>query len=100
MVEVFSSLETDLSLIVDQQPILKRRIVLLRLMSRPAAAITSLIELLGATPTDAEAWCELADLYQSQGMGAQGIFCLEEVLLITPNAWNVCISPQFSSNVG
>ena len=57
MVEVFSSLETDLSLTIDQQPILKRRIALLRLMSRPAAAITSLIELLEATPTDAEAWC-------------------------------------------
>ena len=79
---------------------MKRRIAVLRLMSRPAAAITSLIELLEATPTDAEAWCELADLYQSQGMSAQGIFCLEEALLITPNAWNVCIPSKFLLNVG
>merc|ERR1712000_555201 len=36
-----------------------------------------------------EAWCELSDLYQSQGCSAQAIFCLEEALLITPNAWNL-----------
>jgi tetratricopeptide (TPR) repeat protein len=58
-------------------------------MSRPADAITSLVELLRAVPTDAEAWCELSDLYQSQGMNAQAIFSLEEALLIVPNAWNV-----------
>lgn len=58
-------------------------------MSKTAEAITALIELIGAIPTDAEAWCELADLYQSQGMSSQSIFCLEEALLIAPNAWNV-----------
>jgi ER membrane protein complex subunit 2 len=41
------------------------------------------------SPTDAEAWAELSDLYVSQGMYPQAIFALEEVLLITPNAWNV-----------
>ncbi|BCR87696.1 uncharacterized protein ACHE_40260A [Aspergillus chevalieri] len=70
-------------------PVLKRRIALLRSLSRPADAISSLIKLLEATPTDTEAWCELADLYRSQGMSSQAIFCLEEALLITPNAWNV-----------
>jgi tetratricopeptide (TPR) repeat protein len=49
----------------------------------------SLNSLLEVSPTDAEAWAELADLYVSQGMYQQGIFALEEVLLITPNAWNV-----------
>lgn len=68
---------------------MKRRITLLRSLSRPTEAISSLIQLLGATPTDAEAWCELAELYHSQGMGAQAIFSLEEALLVVPHAWNV-----------
>ncbi|RJE18886.1 hypothetical protein PHISCL_08778 [Aspergillus sclerotialis] len=70
-------------------PILKRRVALLRSMSRIADAIAALIEFIDAIPTDAEAWCELADLYQSQGMSSQAIFCLEEALLIAPNAWNI-----------
>lgn len=70
-------------------PILKRRIALLRSLSRPTEAISSLIQLLGATPTDAEAWCELAELYHSQGMCPQAIFSLEEALLGVPHAWNV-----------
>ncbi|PWY77147.1 tetratricopeptide repeat domain protein [Aspergillus sclerotioniger CBS 115572] len=70
-------------------PIQKRRIALLRSLSRPTDAISSLINLLDAVPTDAEAWCELADLYHSQGMSSQAAFCLEEALLIVPNAWNI-----------
>ncbi|KAL2010140.1 hypothetical protein VTN00DRAFT_5947 [Thermoascus crustaceus] len=70
-------------------PILKRRVAILRSMSRHADAISALVEFLEAFPTDAEAWCELADLYQSQGMGSQAIFCLEEALLIAPNSWNL-----------
>jgi tetratricopeptide (TPR) repeat protein len=50
------------------------------------AAINSLLEF---TPTDAEAWAELADLYLSQGLYAQSIHALEEVVVLTPNAWNV-----------
>ncbi|PGH01272.1 hypothetical protein GX51_05327 [Blastomyces parvus] len=70
-------------------PILKRRIALLRSMSRSADAISALVDFLDVFPTDAEAWCELADLYQTQGMGMQAIFCLEEALLVVPNAWNL-----------
>ncbi|PKX90882.1 uncharacterized protein P174DRAFT_411972 [Aspergillus novofumigatus IBT 16806] len=70
-------------------PVLKRRVALLRALSRHTDAIHSLIDLLKAAPTDAEAWCELSDLYKSQGMGLQAIFCLEEALLIAPNAWNI-----------
>lgn len=62
---------------------------LLRSLNRPSEAISGLIQLLDAIPTDAEAWCELADLYQSQGLGSQAIFSLEEALLIAPNSWNV-----------
>lgn len=75
------------------QPILKRRVALLRSLNRPTDAISALIQLLDAIPTDAEAWCELADLYQTQGLGAQAIFSLEEALLIAPNSWNVCMRP-------
>lgn len=72
---------------------MKRRVALLRSMSRITDAITALIEFIDAIPTDAEAWCELADLYQSQGLSSQAIFCLEEALLIAPNAWNVRLTP-------
>jgi tetratricopeptide (TPR) repeat protein len=58
-------------------------------MSRHTNAISALVQFLDAFPTDAEAWCELAELYQSQGMLSQAIFCLEEALLVVPNAWNV-----------
>lgn len=69
--------------------ILKRRIAIKKSLSRPQEAITALVEYLESNATDAEAWCELADLYQTQGMNAQAVFCLEEALLITPNAWNL-----------
>lgn len=59
-------------------------------MGRALEAIEALNKLIDTSPTDAEAWSELGELYISQGMYQQGIFAVEEVLLITPNAWNVC----------
>lgn len=70
-------------------PILKRRIALLRSLNRHEEAVSALVDYLEAFPTDAEAWCELADLYQSNAMSAQAIFSLEEALLVTPNSWNL-----------
>ena len=58
-------------------------------MGNVTEAITQLTGLLKFSPTDGEAWAELSDLYLSQGMVEQAIFCLEEVLLIQPHAWNV-----------
>ena len=72
-------------------PIRKRRVTLLKSMGRIPEAIAALKELLDASPIDAEAWSELADLYFTQNLYPQAIFCIEEVLLITPNAWNVRI---------
>lgn len=43
---------------------------------------------------DAEAWAELADIYFSQGLYAQAIYSLEEVLVLAPNAWNVSRSKR------
>lgn len=67
----------------------KRRAALLRSMGRANAAVEALVSLLDSSPTDAEAWAELADCYVEKGMWEQAIFCLEEVLCIAPNAWNM-----------
>ena len=72
-----------------QQPIMKRRIALLRSLGRTNDAIDALVDLLDSSPTDIEAWSELADLYTSQGLISQAEYCLEEILLVAPNAWNV-----------
>ena len=56
-----------------------------------ANAITALTELIDISPIDAEAWSELADMYLAQGAFTQAVYCLEEVLLITPTAWNVSL---------
>ncbi|KAG9230236.1 hypothetical protein BJ875DRAFT_385603 [Amylocarpus encephaloides] len=70
-------------------PVSKRRIVLLQTLKKIPEAIAALNQLLDASPTDAESWSEMSDLYLSQGLYPQAIFALEEVLLITPNAWNM-----------
>jgi tetratricopeptide (TPR) repeat protein len=71
------------------QPVSKRRIALLKSLKKTTEAIAALNKFLDSSPTDAEAWAELSDLYLSQGMYQQAIFALEEVLLMTPFAWNV-----------
>lgn len=70
-------------------PLRKRKVALLRSMNRTTDAIAELVDLLDFSPTDAESWAELSDLYLSQNLYSQAIFSLEEVLLITPFAWNV-----------
>lgn len=67
----------------------KRRAALLKSRGKVPEAIGTLVEILDASPIDAEAWAELADLYVSQGVFDQACFCLEEVLLVTANAWNI-----------
>lgn len=67
----------------------KRRAALLRSMGKTSEAVVALTSLLDASPIDAESWSELADVYLTQGLFEQAVFCLEEVLLVTPNAWNI-----------
>ncbi|KAJ8611893.1 hypothetical protein MRB53_037689 [Persea americana] len=67
----------------------KRKVALLKSLGKTTEAITTLTEILDASPTDAECWVELSDLYLAQGALDQAIFCLEEVLLVMPNAWNI-----------
>ena len=87
---ILQEYETTLAANPVNIPVAKRRITLLQSLSRQADAIKVLVELLDFSPSDAEAWMELAELYFSTGMYDRAVFCLEEVLLITPNAWNVC----------
>ncbi|EJT77584.1 tetratricopeptide repeat domain-containing protein [Gaeumannomyces tritici R3-111a-1] len=70
-------------------PIAKRRIALLRSLGRVPDAVSGLVALLDMSPTDAEAWSELSDVYLSQGLYPQAIYALEEVLVLVPNAWNL-----------
>ncbi len=78
-------------MLIYSQPVSKRRIALLKSLNKTTEAISALNQLLDSSPTDAEAWAELSDLYVSQGLYQQAIFALEEVILITPYAWNVSI---------
>jgi tetratricopeptide (TPR) repeat protein len=78
--------------LTNSQPVQKRRVALLVSMGRIQLAIGVLVDLLQISPTDAEAWAELSDLYLSQNCYDQAVFCLEEVLLVMPNAWNVSYS--------
>ncbi|KAL2170985.1 hypothetical protein VTG60DRAFT_4000 [Thermothelomyces hinnuleus] len=70
-------------------PVAKRRIALLRSMGRISDATSALVQLLDYSPTDAEAWSELSDIYLSQGLYPQAIYAMEEVLVLAPNAWNI-----------
>ncbi|EGS17348.1 uncharacterized protein CTHT_0066700 [Thermochaetoides thermophila DSM 1495] len=70
-------------------PIAKRRVSLLRSMGRVADATSALVQLLDFSPTDAEAWSELSDIYLSQGLYPQAIYAMEEVVVLSPNAWNI-----------
>ncbi|OAQ63522.1 tetratricopeptide repeat domain-containing protein [Pochonia chlamydosporia 170] len=70
-------------------PIWKRKIALLRSMGKVPEAVTALNAFLDVCPTDPEAWAELADMYVTQGLYAQAIYALEEVLVFSPNAWNI-----------
>lgn len=67
----------------------KRRAALLKSMGKTSEAIAALVNLVDTNPTDAEAWSELAEMYVQQGMWERGKFCLEEMLLLAPNAWNL-----------
>ncbi|KAL7271801.1 Inositol phosphatase SIW14 [Rhizina undulata] len=87
--EVLRRYEETLEDDATNMPIEKRRIAVLQSLNRPEDAIKALTELLDHSPNDAESWAQLSALYFSQGLYAQSIFCLEEVILILPNAYNI-----------
>ncbi|KAF2259823.1 hypothetical protein CC78DRAFT_502535 [Lojkania enalia] len=65
----------------------KRRVAVLKSLGRIQDAIIALTVLLENSPTDAEGWAELSELYVKVGAWGQAVFAMEEVLLIIPNAW-------------
>ncbi|KAI5358720.1 putative ER membrane protein complex subunit 2 [Septoria linicola] len=67
----------------------KRRVALLKSMGKTGEAVAALTNLLDTNPTDAEGWSELGEMYVQQGLYDQAKFCLEEVLLLAPNGWNL-----------
>jgi tetratricopeptide (TPR) repeat protein len=91
--QVFQGYEKILREDATNFSIRKRRVAILKALNRPNDAITALTVLLENSPTDIESWAELSDLYATQGAYSQAIFCLEEVLLVMPNAWSVCFLP-------
>ncbi|CAE7176932.1 hypothetical protein CFE70_005594 [Pyrenophora teres f. teres 0-1] len=66
----------------------KRRVAVLKALGRTSDALGAVTALLQNSPTDAEAWAEASELYASMSAWGQAIYCAEEVLLITPNAWS------------
>ncbi|KAJ5022587.1 hypothetical protein J3E73DRAFT_426423 [Bipolaris maydis] len=85
--KVFDAYEKILKDDPTNMSIRKRRVAVLKALGRTQDAITAVAALLHNSPTDAEAWAEASELYASTGAWGQAIFCAEEVLLITPNAW-------------
>lgn len=93
--KVFDAYEKILRDDPTNMSIRKRRVAVLKALGRTNDAITAVTMLLQNSPTDAEAWAEASELYASTGAWGQAIFCAEEVLLITPNAWTVSFSQPF-----
>lgn len=58
-------------------------------MGKTAESIAALNTLLEFNTTDSEAWAELADMYMDEGLYAQAIYAMEEVVVLQPNSWTV-----------
>ncbi|KAI9599221.1 hypothetical protein BDF19DRAFT_430491 [Syncephalis fuscata] len=62
----------------------KRHIAILKQKGRIQDAITALVAFLDIYHSDQEGWMELCELYLSECMYAQAIFCMEEVIVMQP----------------
>lgn len=62
----------------------KRQIAVLRAMGDSALAAQHLVEYLKVFSADDQGWLELAEIYQSMGKLDLAKFCLEELILLTP----------------
>jgi len=87
--KVFAGYEKILREDPTNMGIRKRRVAVLKALGRTHDALSAVTVLLQNSPTDVEAWAEASELYASQQAWGQAIYCAEEVLLITPNAWSV-----------
>jgi len=66
---------------------MKRKICLLKAAGKMSEATNQLCEYLSISPSDVEAWKELAQIYLEYGNFKQAAFCLEEVLLAHPHSY-------------
>jgi tetratricopeptide (TPR) repeat protein len=87
--KVFEAYEQILRTDPTNMSIRKRRVAVLKALGRTNDAVTAVTVLLQNSPTDSEAWAEASELYAGMADWGKAIFCAEEVLLITPNAWSV-----------
>ena len=87
--KVFEAYEKILKDDPTNMSIRKRRVAVLKALGRTNDAVTAVTVLLQNSPTDAEAWAEASELYAGMADWGKAIYCAEEVLLITPNAWSV-----------
>jgi tetratricopeptide (TPR) repeat protein len=87
--KVFEAYEKILRDDPTNMSIRKRRVAVLKALGRTGDALTAVTVLLASSPTDAEAWAEASELYAGMADWGKAIYCAEEVLLITPNAWSV-----------
>lgn len=92
--KVFDGYEKILREDATNMSVRKRRVAVLKALGRTQDAITAVTVLLQNSPTDVEAWAEASELYASQAAWGQAMYCAEEVLLVTPNAWSV--SPRLA----
>ena len=89
LLSVLKDYEDDIAADEGKMRLRKRRVALLKTLGRGGEAMRALVKIVDVSPTDAEAWAELADMYVELGLWDKAVYCLEEVLLIAPNAWNM-----------
>jgi tetratricopeptide (TPR) repeat protein len=66
-------------------PVIKRKITLLKSIGKVGDAIHELVSYLDTFYTDADAWLELAELYQSMNAFERANYCFGEAVLINPH---------------
>lgn len=73
----------------DDLLVLKKKTALTKHVATTEEYIDNLKHYLDINPTDVETWYELSEVYYSVKHFDKAIFCLEEVLVVIPNAYNV-----------
>eukprot|EP00004_Rigifila_ramosa_P022469 TRINITY_DN6134_c0_g1_i1.p1 TRINITY_DN6134_c0_g1~~TRINITY_DN6134_c0_g1_i1.p1 ORF type:complete len:192 (-),score=47.83 TRINITY_DN6134_c0_g1_i1:3-578(-) len=73
---------------------MKRRVALRKAQNDVPGAVKLLVEFLNDFMGDSDAWQELADLYLLINMPKQALFCLEEVMLSSPQ--NYLLHSQYA----
>uniref|UniRef100_A0A060TBZ7 ER membrane protein complex subunit 2 n=1 Tax=Blastobotrys adeninivorans TaxID=409370 RepID=A0A060TBZ7_BLAAD len=78
----------------------KRKTVILKRTGNIPKFIEELLRYVGVCPTDYEAWAELAEAYYSIKHYARAMYCVEEVLVLCPQAYNMFARAGEITHVG